>query len=85
MEQILDFQPPEPSNLWQTLTSLGLDIDFRKAMNTAACLYAPTPSGFISHKIFIKSFGKHLFPYKTINLSFIMTNEKEKLTDLCGN
>ena len=39
----------------------------------------------ISQKVFIKSFGKSQFPHKSANVSFIITNIKNKLTDLCGN
>ena len=38
-----------------------------------------------THKVFIKSFGKSQFPYKMVNLSAIITNTKNKSTDLCGN
>ena len=41
--------------------------------------------GFISHKVFLKSFCRSQFPHKSVNLSFIITNIKNKLTDLCGN
>ena len=40
---------------------------------------------FISQEVFIKSFGKSQFPHKFGNLSFIIINTKNKLTDLCGN
>ena len=39
----------------------------------------------ISQKVFIKSFCKRSFPQKSVNLSFIITNVENKLTDLCGN
>ena len=36
-------------------------------------------------EIFVKSFGKSQFPHKAVNLSFIIANLKNILTDLCGN
>ena len=39
----------------------------------------------ISQKVFIKSFGKSQFTHRSVNLSFSITNLKNKLTDLCGN
>ena len=36
----------------------------------------------ISQKAFIKSFCKSQFPHKFGNLSFLLTNAKDKLTDL---
>ena len=39
----------------------------------------------ISLKVFIKSFCKSQFPHKSVNLSFIITDLKDKLTSLCGN
>ena len=39
----------------------------------------------ISQKVFIKSFFTGQFTYKSVNLSFMVTRMKEKLTDLCGN
>ena len=41
--------------------------------------------GFISQKVFVNSFLKSQSPHKFVNLSFIITNIKNKLTDLCGN
>ena len=38
----------------------------------------------ISQKVFIRSFCKRQFPHKSVNLSFIITNVTNKLTDLCG-
>jgi hypothetical protein len=35
--------------------------------------------------VFRKSFCKSSFPHKFVNLSFIVTGIKNKLTDLCGN
>ena len=34
---------------------------------------------------FCKSFCKSQFPHKSVNLSFIITNIKSQLTDVCGN
>ena len=47
----------------------------------------PTPSSscFVSHKVFKKSFFRTQFPYKYVYVSFIVTNIKNKLTDVCGN
>jgi len=39
----------------------------------------------ISQKVFIKSFFKSQFPHKSVKLSFIITNMKNKLTNLRGN
>ena len=33
----------------------------------------------------IKSFRKSQFPHKSVNLSFLITDTKNKLTDLCGS
>ena len=38
-----------------------------------------------SQKVFIMSFCKGRIPHKSVNLSFIITHMKNKLTDLCGN
>ena len=40
---------------------------------------------FISPKVCIKLFCKTRFPHKSVKLSFIVTDIKNKLTDLCGN
>jgi len=39
----------------------------------------------ILHKVFIKSFCKSQFPQTSVNLSFDITNLKNKVTNLCGN
>ena len=44
-----------------------------------------TRDTFIAQKTFTKSFFQSQFPYKSVNLSFIITNVKNKLTDLCGS
>jgi len=44
-----------------------------------------SPRDFISHTVFIKSFCKSQLPHKSVNVSFIITDIKNKLTDLCGN
>ena len=41
-------------------------------------------SNHFAHTVFIKSFCKSQFPHKSVNLSFIITRMKNKLTDLCG-
>ena len=40
---------------------------------------------FISQKVFMKPFCKTQFPYKFIDVSFIITHIKNKLTNLFGN
>ena len=46
----------------------------------------PAPAHkFISPKVFTKSLCKSQFPQKSVNLFFIITNIKNKLTNLCGN
>ena len=40
---------------------------------------------FISQKVFIKSFCKSEFPHKFVNVSFMITDIENTLTDLCGN
>ena len=40
---------------------------------------------FISQTAFRKSFCKSQFPHKSVNLFFIVTDMKNKLTDFCGN
>ena len=39
----------------------------------------------ISPKLFMRLFCKSQFPHKSVNLSLIVTNVKNKLTDSCGN
>ena len=39
----------------------------------------------IPQKVLIKLFCKSQFPHKSVNLSFIITNIKIKLTDFCGS
>ena len=39
---------------------------------------------FISRKVLMKSFCKSQFSYKSVNIFFVITNIKNKLTDLCG-
>ena len=38
--------------------------------------------GLISQKVFVKSFRKSQFPHKSVNGSFLITNIKNKWTDL---
>ena len=45
----------------------------------------PEPQTLISQKRLIMSFCKSQFPHKCVNLAFIITNIKNKLTDLCEN
>jgi len=42
-------------------------------------------AAFISQKLFLESLCKSQFPHKSVNLSFILVNIKNKLTDLRGN
>ena len=42
-------------------------------------------SVLISQKSVNEFVFKCQFPHKSVNLSFIITNIKNKLTDLCGN
>ena len=42
-------------------------------------------TSLISPKLFMTSFCKSQFPHKSVNLFPIITNTKNKLTDLCGN
>ena len=39
----------------------------------------------ISHKVFFKSFCNSQFPQKIINVSFMVTNKNDELTDLFRN
>jgi len=43
----------------------------------------PGASNVISHTVFLKSFCRSQLPHKSVNLSFTITNIKNKLTDLC--
>ena len=45
----------------------------------------PARDNIVSQEVFIKSFGKSQFPHKSVNLSSVINNIKNKLTDLCGN
>ena len=40
---------------------------------------------FVSHLFFIKLFCKSRFPHKSVNLSLVIINIKNRLTDWCGN
>ena len=42
----------------------------------------PLPTDVISQKVFVKSFCKSRLPYKSVNLSLVITNIKNNLTDL---
>ena len=44
----------------------------------------PAFHGFVSHKVFVQLFGKSQFPYKSVNLFFILVIVKDKLTSLWG-
>ena len=39
----------------------------------------------ISQKVFVESFCKSQFPHKFVNVSFIIANITNKLTNFCGN
>ena len=43
------------------------------------------PNVFMSHKVFLKTFGRSQLHHKSVNLSFTITNMKNKLTEFCGN
>ena len=45
----------------------------------------PRVWGFISQKVLITLFCKSRFPHTSVNLSFVITNVQNKLTDLRGN
>ena len=51
----------------------------------AGTLSQVNPRNIISQKVFTKSFCKGQFPHKSVNLTFIITNIKNKSTDLSGN
>jgi len=40
---------------------------------------------FISHEVFLKLFCRSQLPHKFVNISFAITNIKNKLTDLWGS
>jgi len=42
-------------------------------------------TGFLLRQVFIKSFRKSQFPHRFDNLSFLIAEMKNKLTNLCGN
>ena len=48
-------------------------------------LQGSTVVTFISQKVLIKSFWKSQVLHISVNLSFIITNIKNKLTNVCGN
>ena len=60
----------------------GLESRGALSGNTAHKRHDPY---LISHKVFIKAFLKSQFPYKSVNLSFIITDIQNELTDLRGN
>ena len=45
----------------------------------------PHEDTHISHKVFIKSFGKSQLPHKSVNVYLILVMVKGELTDLLGN
>ena len=47
--------------------------------------YAGFDYDIISQKVFLKSFCRSQLPDISVNLSFTITNMKNKLTNLCGN
>jgi len=42
-------------------------------------------SELISQRVSTKSFCTNQFPHKSVNVSFVITNINNELTDLCGN
>ena len=55
-----------------------------RASGQYGTLGAPSPAScyLISHKIYLKSFGKSEFSHKSINLFFILVIVKDMVTDL---
>ena len=43
------------------------------------------PTDLIPQRVFVKSFCRSQLPHKSVNLSFTITDLKNKLTDLVGN
>ena len=53
---------------------------------SAVSLYAMSSGeDLVSQKVFIKLFCQSLFPYKSVNLFFILATMKDKLSNLCGH
>ena len=50
-----------------------------------AAVYLRVTHEFMPQKLFVKSFCRSQLPYKSVNSSFIITNMKKRLTNLCGN
>ena len=65
--------------LWQTVAEVVLGL------RDLPIVCVNTDGLLISQKVFIKSFCNSRFPHKSVNLSFIITNIKNKLTDVCGD
>ena len=59
----------------------------RMSVRIDASRDAPSPylNGFISDKVFSKSYCRSQLPHKSVHLSFSNADIKNKLTDLCGN
>jgi len=64
---------------------LGERGQCRRPRNHTPAAHLRPASVLITQKVFLKSFFKSQLPYKSVNLSFIITNINNKLTDLCGN
>ena len=55
--------------------------DYKKELT----VHPSGPLGFISQKVFLKSFYKSQFPHKFVNLFSTSGMMKDMLTILCGN
>jgi len=60
-------------------------INVRVARRVLRRRLAGGETDLISQKVSIKSLCKSQFPHKPVNLSSIITNKEDKLTDLCRN
>jgi hypothetical protein len=67
------------------LLSSSVSLSFIVCRADAGGLCGSSGADIISPKVFITSFCKSQFLHKSVNLSFIITYIKSKLTDLCGN
>ena len=70
---------------WRQITCSYLTVGSHRFQTSTLRLLGNTAVKFISQKVFINSFCKSHFLHKSVNLSFIITNMKNKLKDLCGN
>ena len=86
----------EPFDLFHILKlTVSLGVDFSNLRSSGLLLWAffgckvggkkPTVTVLISHQVILKSFRKSQFQHKFVDLSFIISDMKNKLTNLCGN